>query len=506
MKMNLKWLGWEGRRGRSTLLWVTSERLVRADFKGGRPLVLEGIWESASPSGASLGELARAAWLLGPRGRRRAHLLTEQVVTQSLSIPSGKVVGLEGAGLGRALAFEAEAVSGIGPFDAVQGWVGCEAREGLNWYWVSQLPRAELERVSAMLGAAGAELAGALHPCGSPARQGPGTGGWQRIELWEDRVVCVDGLAHQSPWVRVLEMPPSRPGWRELASGWFQAFKGERTILAATGALARHGPGLARVLEDEGELRGWLAGWAAVLGSDFSRVPVVRPVRSAGTARGRVMRGPMALAAGVLLACGMHWTWMRARAAGLIRELAEASRPAAEWAEQRKRADGLEVELAAARLELKGMQELRVQWKDTLDREHRRHATLLRALGELMPEGALLAGLEEGHGEMRISTVSVSPEASGLGVRMEQCMEPFGWRVEPPSRRGLGMLAGGGPWQVEWTLRILAPPPGEPTSGPTNVAAGLSIEAARASVMAVGIRGGDAGRVPEGGTRNGGGR
>ena len=356
------------------MLVATGRRLVRADFEGGEEGGLRGLWESASPTGASLAEMADAAWLLGPRGQGRAYLVTDHVVTQSLSIPVGKVVGLEGSGLGRGLAFEAEAVSGIGPFDAAQGWVACGSRDGLNWYWVSQLPRTEVERVSAALARMGVELEGVVHPGGSPSRLGPGVGGWQRLELWEERVVCVDGVAPQTPRIRMLDAQPAN-GWQAMAEEWFEAFHGERTVLAATTVLARNGPAVARVLEDEDVLRDWLQGWARELESGLGRVPVVRPMRVAARAAGLGKAGPWAVAAGVALACGLHGAWARVRAGSLRRELAEASRPAADLAEQRRRATELGAQLDEASRELKGLRDLRMQWKDTLDREHRRHAT-----------------------------------------------------------------------------------------------------------------------------------
>ena len=491
--MRMHW-GWPlGSRGRSSLLVVIGSRLVRADFDGLSEPEIRGLWESAAPAGAGMAELVEAAWMLGPRERRRVHALVEPVATLGLAIPAGKMAGLQGTGLGRALAFEAEAISGIGPFDAAQGWVGSGTRDGLNWYWVSQLPRAEVERLVGLISPKGATVEGILHPGGLPRRLGPGSGGWQRIELWDEHVVCVDGLAPQAARVRIVEAPASRSGWEAVGSDAFQPFPGERGILAATSALARQGPGVAQVLEDEEVLREWLRGWARELASDGARVPVIRPDHAAAFGAGRRKARPIAVAAAVALACGAHATWTKGQQSGFRRELEEAGRPAAELSMHRRKASELEVQLNEARRELKGLEELRAYWKDTLDREHRRHATLLRVLAETMPEGVMLAGLTEGSGEMRVSGVSLSPAATGLGTRMGAAMESFGWRAEPPTRRALGLLPGGGPWQVEWTLKAVAPPPGGPMAGLTNLATGLSREAARTSVLAVGLPGRDEG-------------
>ena len=491
MRIHWRWGG--EARARRTLLWIGSTRLVRADFRGVTEPALEGLWESVAPVGVGVPEWVEAAWMLGPRERRRVHVMSDAVATLGLAIPAGKVAGLQGTGLGRALAFEAEAATGLGPFDVAQGWVTGGARDGMGWYWVSQSLRAEVEKTAALLAAKGADLEGISHPGGLPRRIGSGTGGWHRVELWEDRVICVDGVAPQAARVRVLDMPPSRTGWQAEASGWFQPFPGERDILSATAGLARQGPGLAQVLDDEETLRAWLRGWAAELAADAGRVPIIRAMHGAVVEAGGGRWASGGLAAGVALLCGVHAVWARLRETGLRREVDMASRPAVELAVHRRRAAELEGQVAESRRERQGLEELRSYWKDTLDREHRRHATLLRVLAESMPDGVMLGGLAEGPGEMRVSGISLVPAATGLGVRVGAAMEAFGWRAEPPTRRSLGLLPGGGPWQVEWTLKVIAPPPGGPMAGLTNVAAGLSREAARTSVMAVGLPGRDEG-------------
>ena len=215
--MRMHW-GWPlGSRGRSTLLVVMGSRLVRADFDGLSEPEMRGLWESAAPAGAGIAELVEAAWMLGPRERRRVHALVEPVATLGLAIPAGKMAGLQGTGLGRALAFEAEAISGIGPFDAAQGWVGNGTRDGLNWYWVSQLPRAEVERLVGLISPKGATVEGILHPGGLPRRLGPGSGGWQRIEGGSPRIE-VGSPPIEGGWSRIEESSAPIEGGRILHS------------------------------------------------------------------------------------------------------------------------------------------------------------------------------------------------------------------------------------------------------------------------------------------------
>jgi hypothetical protein len=146
-------------------------------------------------------------------------------------------------------------------------------------------------------------------------------------------------------------------------------------------------------------------------------------------------------------------------------------------AQERAVADGLQSELERVTREMRDIHELRQFWKDTLDKEHRRHATLLATLASATPSEVAITSIDEGGGEVRLSGLSLSPEVAGFATNMASALEPFGWRIEPPRRRALNLAADGGPWVLDWSLRSVVSIP----VLRTNTAAGATAGAAKAA-------------------------
>jgi hypothetical protein len=120
-----------------TLLLITPTRLIRADFHGRREPALRHIWEARAPAGETVPLLAEAAFLLGPPRKCDVFVLSTSVSCQILSVPASKVNGLEGEELSNALSFEAEAMSGINPFDSALAAQPAGANGQDRTFWVS---------------------------------------------------------------------------------------------------------------------------------------------------------------------------------------------------------------------------------------------------------------------------------------------------------------------------------------------------------------------------------
>lgn len=471
-----------------TVLFVTQRRLVRADFVGRGVWELKGFWDAPAPAGESLAVRAELALRLGVQGRTAVYLLATGVSTQVIELGAEIVAGLDGVGLVRALGFEAETVSGIDPFDSMLGWCPSGGAQGQRGYWVTQLSGMELDEIGRMLAAQGGVLCGVAHPGGLPRILGDGSGAWQRIELWEDVVVGVDGSAPVLPRTQVWPTPPSRGGWASQADQWFGGRANSRTVLAGEFGQLQHATGLSSSLDEELVLKAWMREWVVELSGDRPRAPVVRPVRKpVSEVRLRKLGG--ILAAGALGLCAAHFVLLQGRERLLRRELVEAEAAAAELAGFKATADGLQGKLDRVRRESVQLGELREYWKDTLDREHRRHAALLGALARVTPDGLVLIHIDEIPGEVRLTGLSSGSEVPGFASHMSAAMDPFGWRVDPPRRRALEWDEDGGPWQLEWTLKVLAPTPGMMLEGNTNRLGGLSKDAVRAAAEVAGATG-----------------
>lgn len=162
----------------------------------------------------------------------------------------------------------------------------------------------------------------------------------------------------------------------------------------------------------------------------------------------------------------------------------EAEAPTKKLAEHTAFANSLQLQLEQVRREAQELRELREFWKDTLDKEHRRHATLLLTLAQATPPDLAIITIDEFSGELHLTGLSMTPDVPGFATNVASAVEPFGWRIEPPRRRALNLAADGGPWQLDWSLRTVIQNPGVAGPAPTNSAPTASAEAIRAAAGA----------------------
>jgi hypothetical protein len=466
-----------------TILLITPTRLVRADFDGKREPLLRQIWEARAPSGETLPVLVEAAFMLGAPRKASVYVLAAGLSTQVLQVPAGKVAGLEGEELSNALSFEAEAISGINPFDSALAAVPAGGSGTDRSFWVTQMSQADLAQIQESLHQRKAFLKGVAHPGGLLRALGHATSGWQRVELWNDIVLCVDGSAPQSPRAHVVGTAPSRGMWRPQVDQWFGAQVSDRAVMVADSSLIQYADGPTVSLDEEMVLKSWLQEWATDLTGERSRMPLVRPAPKPMPDAQRVaLAASLALAAGAI--CVGHFFFMQHRDRVLRRELMEAEAPSKRLAEHTAAANSLQGQLEQVRREAQELRELREFWKDTLDKEHRRHATLLLTLAQATPPDLAIITIDEYSGELHLTGLSMTPDVPGFATNVASAVEPFGWRIEPPRRRALNLAADGGPWQLDWSLRTVIQNPGVAGPAPTNSAPTASAEAIRAAAGA----------------------
>lgn len=461
--------------GNLTLLFVTPHRLVRADFTGGNSPSLVQLWQAPAPPDELLPMLAEAALLLGPVTPTRAYVITSTVLTQFLSVPTAKVGGLEGDELTQALGFEAEAVSGLNPFESVLGALPQGDANGERQFWITQVAKGELDQTSDALFRHKAELAGVLHAGGLPRHLESGAAGepWQRLEVWNDTVFCLDTSASGTSRVHLIATHGNRSNWLPEADAWFAGCgpSQHRETLAADPAwLASLGGG--QSLEDEPVLRTYLGAWARELLLNRVRVPLLRPAPRPMAASTRWAIGG-GLTAAALVACTGHWLFTQAKIRGLEAELKAAQRPAAQLQALVAEATELGRQLTSVTDQSRNLKGLLEDWKDGVTREHRRHAVLLEGLVHHTPANLMIESISEKPGELRISGISMTPESPGFANGLAASMEPFQWTIDPPRRRALNLAPDGGPWALQWLLR----PNGRPD---TNAPAPAGATAANA--------------------------
>ncbi|MFM7103271.1 MAG: hypothetical protein ACKO3N_19140, partial [Verrucomicrobiota bacterium] len=314
----------------SVLLLVTPTRLLRADFKAGArgPELLQ-VHEGTPHPGEPLPLLVEAAFELGPAAKAQVWVLASGVTAQVISVPRSKVAGLDGPELMQALAFEAEAISGINAFDSALGARAIGEDGGERQFWITECPGSEVGELRAYFAKKKARFRGLLHPGGLPRPvAAPAGGGWQRLELWPELVVTVSSAGGSSPRFNVLNAPPNRSTWQAEAEAWFnrQGPGMERHCLALDATTLAYGSGVPLALSDPAILQAWLGAWAAELADPAERVPVITPPRQP-MPEGQRWAIAAGIAAGVAGICWLHaWTLQR-REARLNQELVQLQQP-----------------------------------------------------------------------------------------------------------------------------------------------------------------------------------
>ena len=440
-----------------TLLFVTPQRLVRADFVSSPGPTLVDFWQAPAPPGELLPVLVDAALLLGPSRRATVYVVASTVATQFLRVQTSKVGGLEGDELSRALSFEAEALSGLNPFESALGAVSQGESGGERQFWITQMLASELRQIDDFVSRRRGTLGGVLHAGGLPRNVESGSDGdpWQRVEIWNDAVFCVDTSASGNFKLHLIPSPPSRANWQPEADSWFKGCgpsMHRETLVSDPAWLASAGGNPDQSLDDEKVVKTFLTGWAKELLLPRARIPIVRPPpRPIPSGYLWAIGGTIAGAAA--LVCTAHWFWLQAQERNLKAMIIKAEEPALKIAGLRTQTTALEKQIEIVNEEINSLKSLLEDWKDGVTLEHRRHAALLATLLTNTPPGLMLETIEEKPGDLHLTGISVTPESVGFGTSIAAGLEPFHWTIDPPHRKALWLENDGGPWQLDWSIR-----------------------------------------------------
>ena len=447
-------------RSSLTILLITRDLLVRADFKTGAEVRPVGVWQEPRPAVEDLPSLVEAALRLGPKRAGRVWVLSTEVWTQTMDLPAETVAGLGDEELNRSLGFEAEPLSGIGAFDARTTHVELPGEAGARRFWIAQVLTAHLEQIEYLAEQAGGRLAGVAHPGGLPepiSQAGARTGAWHRVELWPDAIVCLSGQTGHPVAVRVINSDPKAGRWRTELEGHRprQPSGAVREILCGTGSVAASELDANHVttVDDQVGVEQWLRAWAERLSGRVPGVPLIRaPKRPLSAARRRglaVVLGLVALA--ICIGQSMFIQSQRKDLQARIEALAEPKKQfdalvkqAGELEEQRT---GLDQEVLTLRGDLERCDQV-------LRAQQRRFARLLAALAEQGDDGILVQRIDCSGDEVAIRGICLRPElANRLASGIDESVAPLGWQAEPSTKEAQLLLGDGGPWKFEIQLR-----------------------------------------------------
>ncbi len=444
------------RRKSSTLLLLTAERIVRADFSGGR---LTALRQQPRPDADDLAMLVDSALRLGGRCRRTVWILTTDVWVQAVPLEAGATRAASAQELSQALAFEAESLSGIGAFESVLAHRSLESDGFHRHFWVVQMPVWQLDQVGEAISEHGGRLGGIAHPAGLPravGSQSPGSS-WQRIELWPDCVAAVRSTAGKTPEVQLVNSSPAQEGWKTTLQMWLESnpIADQRALMISRPGDELRGMGDETEiidLNDEASLKGWLTAWNESLGFREPAVPLLQPAAEPLSVQSRVV---MAAAFAALVAAGC-WAIETASRAKL-ESAGEETRQLEQRAEEFAAFDG-EIRSRNERLTKRSDENRKLAaaldtYEAVAEAQKRRLAVLLAGVADLRPEHLVIRRIEQNAGTVTISGAHLDPNSvHDFAARLNRRVRPLGWTVEPTPQEASKKTTTGKPWT--FTMRL----------------------------------------------------
>jgi hypothetical protein len=146
----------------TTILLIESARIVRADLSPPGSKDAPRVYEQPRLGGAGLLEAVSNGLALAPRCGRFVWVAADDIWMQTLTLPSGALVGLKESELSGALAFEAEPLSGIPSSGAAVGFAAARPQrtDGLNDYATIAMDAMMRDDIQATVKKAGGKLSG----------------------------------------------------------------------------------------------------------------------------------------------------------------------------------------------------------------------------------------------------------------------------------------------------------------------------------------------------------
>ena len=442
----------------TTLVVLTRDRLIRADFDGAKSTTPRTLAVRERPHIDDMATLVEMALASERRKPGRVFVLSADVWTHTLSLAAATVHGMSPAELLQALAFEAEPLSGMSAFDAATAAVPLVETAGQRTYWMTSIVGAVREQIQDAVRTAGGTFGGVLHPGGVPhvLEENPPAVLTGRVEFWPGatvRVVAREGLVSRC-----------RVDDSGAASAWIAGVDGWRTESGAAQVTALVSEGIVPVdaapdeyqsLSDETLLRRWLGAWNIALAEKSPVVPVVAPLVRPLTKQQRMAIAAV-LGVAALGACWGHTKWISSENSRIAAERARVEAPGQELAGISQQITKLETDQKKALEEQAKLQAEVRHAEEVFDAHRRRLAELMRRLSEDSTHDWVLQKIDGTGAELKLTGTTMHPEhISLLAEGMSTDLARHGWTVEPPMQQARNLSDDGGPWTFELRLRDL---------------------------------------------------
>jgi Tfp pilus assembly protein PilN len=441
----------------TTLILITRERLVRADFTAGRAPVLKDLQQRSRPETDDLALLVDAALRLSKKRARRVFVLSSDLWAQTLRIPADTLRGLAEQELARALCFEAEPLSGIAAIDSRVALVPLASTGGQRDFWIVQASNFQVAQADEVIHQAGGRLQGMLHPAGIgwPLEAEHGVV-WRRVELWPGTIVCQRHAAPAALQTHVVNADPAQRGWQTAVDAWLGDAAQPVQWLVPDAGIAPPPEATSVVdLNDETTLGTWLTAWARQLSAPSVAAPMLRPMPRPMSKQRRQMIAA-SLTAVAALGCFGHYIRNERAIADLSEQSKRLNAQVTAFAALKKQATDLSGKVDKARAQLDTIGHKVQDSQGALEAHRRRWQKLLKLLADLRPRNLLVQKIDSSGEKLNISGLCIGPHpanelASDLGVRVGK----LGWQVQPARQESDKRLSNGEPWKFDLVLTDL---------------------------------------------------
>lgn len=436
-----------------TLLFIKSDLIARADFGPAPKYAPMGFWQQPQTSRARLSYSVEAALKSGGnKCARSVWVIGEEFWTQTLSMPASAMQGLSREQVAKAVGFDVEALTGISGSDSAIGYCAAAPSDESEHLWITQVPLGAREQIQSAVEAAGAELAGILHPGGLPGpikHEAADSASWRRIESWKAATLCIVGQDHQPPRVTVIN-GERQPNWRAGVARWIAAHpathsewldSSDQTIPGASEALS----GWAALPALTGQpLQDWLRQWAIALNEGNRPAPLIEPRRDTGAGARHVVAAAV-IALLCLGACIFRASWLANQQDRLLHQIEDAQAPKRELTTLQKKSDGLRNELAQVKAERARHPVMQVHVAPDMELQRQRIVALLSALQDHSNPDVVVDHIAPGaDGSVLIEGKCFPASAvDRLTGALASSLPPVGWEVSPAEKKPIEGLPPG---------------------------------------------------------------
>jgi len=465
-----------------TLIVVTRDRLIRADFASARAAEPISVIARERPHIDDPATLVETAIGFDKRKPGRVFVLSSDVWTHTLPLASTNTHGLSAEDLQQMLNFEAEPLSGNSAFEVTSAALPLYEAAGQKHFWLTQVATSVREQIDEAVRKLGGRLAGIAHPGGVPYSfdESSSVGIAARVEFWPGaavRVACIDGSITKA----LIDDGAVASNWLAATDDWKRQ-SGTTQVAAVVPENPGGAYGADYALPDEAlppfysldheeTLVRWLSAWRRALTAKIPAIPLIVPAPRRLTQQ---QRNKVSLVLGlvVLVACYGHHRWV----------VSDIDKTAAEKA--RLEAPGIELnavktQFAALEKEMKKLDEEKTKLAGDVSKteavfaSHRRRlAEMMRRLSEVSSDDWVLQQISGTGREIKLTGTTMHPEhISTLTSQLTNDFGRLGWAVDPARQQARHLTANGGPWTFEIRLRDLMPVAPAPTPSATSPSA-----------------------------------